>query len=51
MVKDEKNPAPPPMPVHDAEALTERGTTAQIILDGQSYTLRITRARKLILTK
>lgn len=50
MVKDEKSP-PPPMPVHDAEALTARGTTAQIVLDGQSYTLRITRARKLILTK
>lgn len=39
------------MPVHQAEALTAEGSTAQIVLDGQAYTLRITRGRKLILTK
>jgi hemin uptake protein HemP len=38
-------------PVHDAEALTGGGATARIILHGQAYTLRITRAGKLILTK
>lgn len=40
-----------PQPVHDARSLTEGGTTAHILLDGQVYTLRITRAGKLILTK
>jgi hemin uptake protein HemP len=38
-------------PLHDARALTEGGATARIHLDGQVYTLRITRAGKLILTK
>lgn len=37
--------------VHDARALTQGGTLAHILLDGQVYTLRITRAGKLILTK
>jgi hemin uptake protein HemP len=37
--------------VHDARALVPNGTTANIVLDGQTYTLRITRAGKLILTK
>ena len=41
-------PAPP---LHDATALTEGGNLAQIALDRQVYTLRITRAGKLILTK
>ncbi|MFO7770507.1 hemin uptake protein HemP [Roseovarius gahaiensis] len=36
---------------HDARDLTQGGTTANIILDGKIYTLRITRAGKLILTK
>lgn len=36
---------------HDARALTEGGNIAFIVLDGQTYTLRITRAGKLILTK
>jgi hemin uptake protein HemP len=45
-------PLPPRAePVHDARALTGGGTTALIVLDGQIYTLRITRAGKLILTK
>lgn len=36
---------------HDARELTQGGSTASIVLDGQVYTLRITRAGKLILTK
>ena len=39
------------LPLHDASALTRGGNLAQIALDGQVYTLRITRAGKLILTK
>ncbi|TQM91670.1 hemin uptake protein HemP [Roseinatronobacter monicus] len=39
------------IPVHSAEGLTEGGATAHIRLDGQVYTLRITRTNKLILTK
>jgi len=38
-------------PVHDARALTAGGDIARIVLDGQVYTLRITRQGKLILTK
>lgn len=38
-------------PVHLAEELTRGGSQAQIVLNGQVYTLRITRAGKLILTK
>lgn len=38
-------------PLHDARALTGGGTQARIVLDGQVYTLRITRQGKLILTK
>ena len=38
-------------PVHDARALTEGNDQARIVLDGHVYTLRITRAGKLILTK
>jgi hemin uptake protein HemP len=36
---------------HDARTLTNGANTALIALDGQIYTLRITRAGKLILTK
>lgn len=46
-------PVPPPpteTPVYDARDLVRDGTAA-IVLDGQVYTLRITRAGKLILTK
>ncbi|WP_126978312.1 hemin uptake protein HemP [Frigidibacter oleivorans] len=39
------------VPVHDATRLTEGGVQARIVLNGQIYTLRITRAGKLILTK
>lgn len=38
-------------PVLKARDLTSGGTTAVIDLDGQNYTLRITRMGKLILTK
>lgn len=38
-------------PVHDARVLTQGGVQARIVLDGQVYALRITRAGKLILTK
>lgn len=37
-------------PVYDAREMTRDGVAA-IVLDGQVYTLRITRAGKLILTK
>lgn len=37
--------------VHDARELTKGSNTANIVLDGKVYTLRITRAGKLILTK
>ena len=37
--------------LHDARRLTGGGPTAQITLDDKVYTLRITRAGKLILTK
>lgn len=40
-----------PVPRHDAIRLTEGGTLAFIDLNGQTYSLRITRAGKLILTK
>lgn len=39
------------LPSHAARDLTAGGSQAQIELDGQIYTLRITRAGKLILTK
>ena len=39
------------LPAYDARRLTQDGNQAQIVLDGQVYTLRITRAGKLILTK
>jgi len=41
----------PSVPSYDARDLTEGAGTAQIVLDGQTYILRITRAEKLILTK
>ncbi len=39
------------MPLHDAERLTGENGLAHIRLNDQLYTLRITRAGKLILTK
>lgn len=38
-------------PTYSAEELTRGGNQARIILNGQVYSLRITRAGKLILTK
>jgi hemin uptake protein HemP len=38
-------------PAHDARSLTGPGGLAHIVLDGQVYSLRITRQGKLILTK
>jgi hemin uptake protein HemP len=38
-------------PAHDAAQLTQGGDQAHIVLNDQVYTLRITRAGKLILTK
>lgn len=43
--------AVPAVPRHAARLLTEAGNLAEIELDGQVYTLRITKAGKLILTK
>ena len=42
---------PADLPVYDAEELTQNGSLAHIALNGQLYTLRITRQGKLILTK
>ncbi|WP_458792708.1 hemin uptake protein HemP [Yoonia sp. MH D7] len=39
------------LPTYQAKDLTEGGDLAQIILNDQTYTLRVTRAGKLILTK
>ena len=36
---------------YDARDLIRNGVKAEIVLDNQAYTLRITRAGKLILTK
>ncbi len=46
-------PQKPPvkLPLHEAVELTEGGNLARIKLADQIYTLRITRAGKLILTK
>ena len=38
-------------PCHDATLLTAGGNLARIVLNDQVYSLRITRAGKLILTK
>ncbi len=39
------------VPTYDARDLVKNGIQASLILDGQTYYLRITRAGKLILTK
>ncbi|MEM6371232.1 MAG: hemin uptake protein HemP [Pseudomonadota bacterium] len=44
-------PDPHPIDTYDARALIKDGIQASIVLDGQVYYLRITRAGKLILTK
>ena len=45
-VRDEE-----PLPSYNARDLVGDGVQARLILDGQNYFLRITRAGKLILTK
>lgn len=47
---DQSTPRPA-QPVFDARRLTGTEGTAYIILDDKTYTLRITKAGKLILTK
>ena len=42
---------PPTLPAYNARKLTGQGNLAQIVHNGQVYTLRITKADKLILTK
>lgn len=44
-------PAPNSVPTYNVKDLTKGGEQAQIVLDNKTYTLRITRAGKLILTK
>lgn len=39
------------VPVHNARAMVGDENTAMVVLDDKTYTLRITRAGKLILTK
>lgn len=39
------------LPTYDAQRLVMNGDQARIVLDDKVYTLRITRAGKLILTK
>ncbi|SFR59154.1 Hemin uptake protein hemP [Yoonia tamlensis] len=46
-----QQPAAQNLPTYDAQMLTQDGDLAQIVLHNQTYTLRITRAGKLILTK
>ncbi|NKX43548.1 hemin uptake protein HemP [Roseicyclus persicicus] len=50
---DTSRTAPPQhsVAVYDARRLTDGAGTAMIVLDDKTYTLRITRAGKLILTK
>lgn len=49
--KEMMNPLPDTRPTYAAEDLTKGGDQASIVLGTQTYTLRITRAGKLILTK
>lgn len=57
MTKEDSDPMcpsdtdPAPTPVYDARRLVGSDACARLVLDGQVYTLRITRAEKLILTK
>lgn len=46
-----KKPAEQTLPTYSARDLTESGNQALIVLEDQTYNLRITRAGKLILTK
>lgn len=44
-------PAPSALPTYDARDMVGDGIQARLVLDDQTYFLRITRAGKLILTK
>jgi len=46
-----KHTPPETLPTYQAKDLTEGGDLAQIVLDAQTYILRVTKAGKLILTK
>lgn len=46
-----KAPEQPQLATYDARDLVQNGVQACIVLDEQTYTLRITRPGKLILTK
>ena len=50
-VEEQMVPIVNKLPIYDAKALTKGVDQAQIILGDQIYTLRITRAGKLLLTK
>lgn len=50
-VDPDDRPAVAPQPIHNAQDLTKGGRIAQIQHGDQIYTLRITKAEKLILTK
>jgi len=49
--KTAKHEDVPHFDTYDARDLIKDGVQAHILLDGQTYVLRITRAGKLILTK
>ena len=49
--KETIKPAPNALPTYSAQDLTKGADQAHIVLGDQTYTLRITRAGKLILTK
>lgn len=51
LAKQVTPPAPSALPTYAVEELTKGSNQAHIVLGGQIYTLRITRAGKLILTK
>ncbi len=53
MTEPDRTPPPLPrdQPIYDAHRLIGPDGTALIVLDDKTYTLRITRAGKMILTK
>ncbi len=51
LVRESLKPVPKGLPTYAAVDLTKGAGQAQIVLGDQTYTLRITRAGKLILTK
>ncbi|MGR3616563.1 MAG: hemin uptake protein HemP [Paracoccaceae bacterium] len=51
ILRQTSTPAQEVFPTYHAEDLTKNGIQARILLNGQVYSLRITRAGKLILTK